>query len=171
MKTKYIVALATAILLPFVSTKAQPVDAAIGAGFGITTALSVSPGADLAFGTFTAPTITTDVWTIDPATGFINHLGGGNSLDVDNADHQIGGFTITGDPLAILHISFTITDFSSGTASLGDVFFSPDIGSIIPPSLDATGNLDLKVGGALLISTTALPGPYSDAKINLTVNY
>ena len=141
----------------------------IGSSVSIGIPVAISGDFDLLWGTLVAPSSGTDNWTINCAGA----LSGGASVnDLFPTDHQIGQFTISGEPLASVTFSVAVTsglDFNSGDANL--LLKDPVACVTSPDDLDGSGDLVVEVGASLDVSAGANSGSHTDGEITMTANY
>ncbi len=142
----------------------------IGSSVTIGIPVTVNGDFDLLWGDLAAPSAGIETWVIDCGAAL---SGGDPGNDLFPGDHQLGQFTISGQPGATVNFSVDVTptlDFSVGDPAL--LLHTPDMCVASPYALNGIScDLVVTVGASLNVGSTATAGDHTDGEISMTANY
>lgn len=131
--------------------------------------LSVTKVSDLAFGKIVKPSSSTNVYTINAATGALTRTGTGNAVQVGAVSRSL--FNLTGEAGRVVSVVLSPTTTLVLTRSGGAQTLNVTLSRSPTGTITLTGGVGtLGVGGALTVGTTTTSGDYSGT-LNVTFNY
>jgi len=165
-KTLLAAVLGAAMMVLSATSHAQVVDTSATASVDVQPALSVTLLASPSWGKVTRPPTGSADYKLDYSTGAVT-LVSGDGYAFDNG--QFGEYTLSGAPTAPVSFSVAIGAFS-GTGVTVVASHINGTSASGTDNLDGSGDLDLKIGGVLSISSTATIAVQT-ATVTLTVDY